>query len=57
MFGLALSVTRVQDRTIRALRLASAVTRKFGGVILIVVGAWFLALAIWADFFATVFPL
>jgi hypothetical protein len=56
MFGLALAVTSIQDRTVRALRLATAVARQFGGAILIMVGLWFLTLAIWADFFATIFP-
>jgi hypothetical protein len=56
MFGLAFAVTSAQERTIRALRLATGTAKSIGGAILVAVGLWFLALALWADYFATVFP-
>lgn len=31
-------------------------SKQWADVILILVGAWFLILAIWADFFARIFP-
>lgn len=56
MFSIALLVTVTRERTIRSLRLATAKAREFGGILLIGVGIWFIALAVWADFFADLFP-
>ncbi len=56
MFGFAVLVTTARERTIRSLRIITANSKRFGGVLLIGVGLWFLALAYWADFFAGLFP-
>lgn len=56
MFTLAIMVTTAREQTIRSLRIASSSAKRFGGMVLIGVGIWFLALAIWADYFASVFP-
>jgi hypothetical protein len=56
MSGLALLVTTAQQRVVRAVRVTTPLVKRFGGLVLVLVGLWFLALAIWADFFATVFP-
>ncbi len=45
-----------QRRTVSAMRDRSRSVRTGGGVILIVVGLWLLALAIWAEPFARFFP-
>lgn len=56
MIGVAVVVTSAREQTIRSLRLATVNARRFGGVLLVGVGLWFIALAVWADFFAGVFP-
>ncbi len=56
MFTLAVLVTTARERTIRSLRIATSGAKRLGGGVLIGVGLWFIALAVWADFFATLFP-
>lgn len=54
--GLSFVVGRAQERTLERVRASSAQVKRWGGLILIGVGTWFVVLAIWADFFAGIFP-
>lgn len=56
LFGLALAVARAQEGLLITLRTHTADVKRWGGRILILVGVWFLLLAIFADFFARFFP-
>ena len=55
-FGLALLVGAAQRRTVDALKAGTQQVKRWGGVVLLSIGAWLLALALWADFFARIFP-
>jgi len=57
MFGLALIVGAAQQHTVDALRTGAPTVKRWGGRILLTVGAWFIALGVFSDFFAEVFPL
>jgi len=57
MFTLALIVGAAQDRTVKALKANAPTVKAWGGRIMLFVGVWFIALAIFADFFADVFAL
>ncbi len=56
MFALALLIATAQQRTVLALRAGAPAVKRWGGRILLVVGAWLLALSAFADFFARAFP-
>ena len=56
IFALALLVGAAQQRAVEALKAGTQQVKRWGGVVLIGVGAWLIVLAIWADFFARVFP-
>lgn len=56
MFGLALLVGAAQERLLDTLKAGTQQIKRWSGVILLVVGAWLIVLAIWADFFAQIFP-
>jgi hypothetical protein len=55
MFTLALTLATAQERTVAAMQAGSPAVKQWGGRILLVVGAWFIVLAIFADLFARVF--
>jgi hypothetical protein len=50
-FGLALVVASAQERTVAALRAGAGRVRRWGGFVLVGVGAWTLASAIFVDAF------
>ncbi len=54
--GLSFVVGRAQEHTLQRIQANSTQVKRWGGWILIAVGTWFVVLAIWADFFAEVFP-
>lgn len=54
--ALAAAIAAAQERLVGAMQAGVTQVKQWGGIILIVVGVWFLILAIWADFFAQVFP-
>lgn len=56
MFTLAVILATAQQRTADALRAGTPAVKRWGGRILLAVGAWFIALAALAGFFADVFP-
>ena len=55
MFTLALVLAAAQERTAEFLRAGAPAVKRWGGRILILVGAWFVILGIFADEFAGVF--
>ena len=56
MFTLALTIGAAQQRTVEAMRAGAPAVKVWGGRILLLVGAWFIALGVFASFFADVFP-
>ncbi len=56
MFALALMLAAAQARSVESLKEGAPAVKRWGGRILVVVGVWFVALAVFADFFADVFP-
>lgn len=54
--GLSFVVGSVQEKTLERIRAGARDVKKWGGWILIIVGSWFVVLAIWAEFFAKIFP-
>lgn len=56
VFGAAFGVAGAQDETIARIKAQTPRVKKWGGWILMAVGAWFLVLAVFADFFAEIFP-
>jgi len=56
MFALAVVIATAQQRTVEAVQAGAPAMKRWGGRILLVVGAWLIALAVFAGFFARVFP-
>lgn len=56
MFLLAFAVATAQEAAIAAVRAHLGEVKRLGGWILTVVGAWFILLGVFADFFARLFP-
>ncbi len=56
LFGLAAAVGTAQQRVVVTLQAGAAQVKRWGGVVLILVGLWTIALAIWAEEFARLFP-
>jgi hypothetical protein len=56
MFGLAVLVGAAQERVVNALKAGAARVKRWSGLVLVGVGLWLLALAVWADFFARFVP-
>ncbi len=56
LFTAAFTVARAQQSTIERITAQAPVIKRWGGWILIGVGLWFVALAVFADFFANLFP-
>lgn len=55
-FALALLVDRTRVATIERLQASAPRIKRWGGVILALVGAWTLLLGLFAEEFATLFP-
>jgi len=51
----ALTVALAQERLARQLEAAGPSVKRWGGWVLVAVGAWFVALGVFADLFARVF--
>ena len=56
MFTLSVAVAGAQERLVSAMRAHVADVKRWGGWILVAVGLWLMALTVFADFFATLFP-
>ena len=55
-FAAALSVAVAQERVTERIGASAPTVKRWGGYVLMIVGVWFVALGIFADFFARVFP-
>jgi cytochrome c biogenesis protein CcdA len=56
LFTAAFTVARAEEATVERIKAQAAKVKQWGGYLLIAVGVWFLALALFAEFFADVFP-
>lgn len=56
IFSLSFAIASAQERLIETLKTKTVMIKKWGGRVLILVGTWLIALTIWADTFALVFP-
>ncbi|MFP3853745.1 MAG: hypothetical protein ACLFWD_05560 [Anaerolineales bacterium] len=56
MFVLALAIALAQEDLVARLRANSERIKIWGGGILMVVGVWLIALAVWAGFFVQFLP-
>jgi hypothetical protein len=56
MFALALAIALAQERTVESIQTRTPAVKRWGGRILLLVGAWFVALGVFAGFFADLFP-
>ncbi len=55
-FGAAFTVGWAQEGTAERLRASAPSVKRWGGIVLVVVGVWFILLGIFADAFARIFP-
>jgi hypothetical protein len=56
MFALAFLIGTAQQRVVEALKAGTQQVKQWSGLVLLLVGGWLIALAVWADFFARIFP-
>jgi hypothetical protein len=56
MFGLSFAVAGAQERVVETLRARAPQVKRWGGRILVLVGAWLISLGVLADAFSRVFP-
>jgi cytochrome c biogenesis protein CcdA len=56
LFGLAIAIGLAQDTFVAKLRAEAPRVKRWGGVILVVVGLWTITIGIWAEFFSRFFP-
>jgi cytochrome c biogenesis protein CcdA len=56
MVILVTAVGLTQDKLIRSMKGSTRSAKRWGGAILILVGVWLIALAVWASHFARIFP-
>jgi hypothetical protein len=56
IFLLAYAISAAQEGVVAAVKARVSEVKRWGGWILIIIGAWFILLAIFAGFFARVFP-
>lgn len=56
VFALALVIAAAQERVAAAMKEGAPAVKRWGGRVLVLVGAWLVALAVFADFFAGIFP-
>jgi protein-S-isoprenylcysteine O-methyltransferase Ste14 len=55
-FGAAVTVGWAQEGTAERLRASAPSVKRWGGIVLVVVGVWFILLGVFADAFARIFP-
>jgi cytochrome c biogenesis protein CcdA len=55
-FTLSLLVASAQEQVLRAMRAETLRIRRWGGMVLIGMGAWLLALAIWGQALVDILP-
>lgn len=56
MFGSAVLLDAAQERVVSALKAGTSSVKRWSGLILVALGLWLPALAVWADFFARFVP-
>ncbi|MEX0675304.1 MAG: hypothetical protein WD067_11055 [Gaiellaceae bacterium] len=56
MFALAFAIALAQERTVQSIQSRTPAVKRWGGRILLLVGAWFVVLGVFAGFFAGLFP-
>jgi hypothetical protein len=56
VFAAAATVARAEGSTLDRIEVQAPTVKRWGGRVLIVVGLWFLTLAVFADLFEGVFP-
>ncbi len=56
VFASAFTVARAQESTLQRIRGQGARVKRWGGAVMIILGLWFIALAVLVDFFADLFP-
>lgn len=56
MFVAALTVASAEERTVERIKAQAPTVKRWGGWLLVAIGAWFLILAVFAEFFQTIFP-
>lgn len=56
LFGVSYAVGTAQEGVVARLRASAPAVKRWGGYILIGVGTWFVVLALFAEFFAEIFP-
>lgn len=56
LFAAALTIAVAQEQVTDRLRAGAPTVKRWGGHVLIAVGAWLVVLAVFADSFATTFP-
>jgi len=54
--GQPFAVAGAQESTLQRIKGQAPVVKRWGGHVLITLGLWFIALAVFADFFAELFP-
>lgn len=55
-FGVALLVAFAQETVGARIAAGAPTVKRWGGIVLVIVGAWFVALGIFAETFVRVFP-
>lgn len=55
-FGIALLVAGAQEATVERLQAGAPRIKRWGGALLLIVGTWTLVLGLFAEAFATAFP-
>jgi TRAP-type C4-dicarboxylate transport system permease large subunit len=55
-FAAAFAVALAKERVTERIRAGAPTIKRWGGYVLVLVGVWFIALGVFADFFARVFP-
>ncbi|MDT8307023.1 MAG: hypothetical protein RRC07_13920 [Anaerolineae bacterium] len=56
MLALAILIGTAQQEVVAVLKKGTSQIRRWSGAVLLAVGLWLIALAVWADFFARIFP-
>lgn len=56
IFGLAFSIASMQENIVQMAKLHTRTVKRWSGFILVMIGGWIMLLAIFANLFATVFP-
>lgn len=56
IFGLAIAIGMARNEFVTKLRAEAPQVKRWGGVVLIIVGLWTVAIGIWAEFFSQFFP-